>query len=296
MDMKTFVASIIAITSNLSVLILLITINVDKKSKTLKNLIIVLTILYLTNFILLFIDPYQVSGEYLYLQFFLIIIPATTIIHYSYLTINSYLNIKRNKMIHLILLLSNIIVFIISPLLIKILSSYQYNIYLSVANMISTAILVHAIYPVFCSYQKIKETNKRNFHNKVLIILVVFILGRFIDDIIAINRSYYISSFIYHIFYIFLSQAILYMIIRYHYNKPKYESIKTMDDFVYHFQISQREQQVLCHAVKGKTYKEIAEELFISYETVKSHIRNIYKKTNIHTKRKLKEKVSSLTR
>jgi DNA-binding NarL/FixJ family response regulator len=42
--------------------------------------------------------------------------------------------------------------------------------------------------------------------------------------------------------------------------------------------LSQREKEVLQWLSKGFSYKEIASELFISIETVRTHIRNIYEK------------------
>ncbi len=47
--------------------------------------------------------------------------------------------------------------------------------------------------------------------------------------------------------------------------------------------LSERETEVLVLLSKGKTYHSIADELFISMETVKTHIRNIYQKLNVHT-------------
>ena len=45
--------------------------------------------------------------------------------------------------------------------------------------------------------------------------------------------------------------------------------------------LSVREKEVLRHLVEGKGNSEIAGALFISYETVKSHIKNIFKKLNV---------------
>ncbi len=49
------------------------------------------------------------------------------------------------------------------------------------------------------------------------------------------------------------------------------------------FNLSKREDQVLQLLLKGKSYKMIAEDLNISYETVHSHIRRIYQKLHVNS-------------
>jgi DNA-binding NarL/FixJ family response regulator len=48
--------------------------------------------------------------------------------------------------------------------------------------------------------------------------------------------------------------------------------------------LSDREREVLQWLSKGFSYKEIAEKLFISIETVRTHIRNIYEKLHVANK------------
>ncbi|MBL0740837.1 LuxR C-terminal-related transcriptional regulator [Chryseolinea lacunae] len=48
--------------------------------------------------------------------------------------------------------------------------------------------------------------------------------------------------------------------------------------------LSTRESMVLKLLIQGKTYSTIATELYISGETVKSHLKNIYKKLNVNSK------------
>jgi DNA-binding NarL/FixJ family response regulator len=45
--------------------------------------------------------------------------------------------------------------------------------------------------------------------------------------------------------------------------------------------LSKREKEILAELKKGLTNKQIAEALFISEKTVKSHLRNIFKKLNV---------------
>ena len=49
-------------------------------------------------------------------------------------------------------------------------------------------------------------------------------------------------------------------------------------------QLTPREQQVLDHLAKGFLYKEIADAMGISFDTVHSHIRKIYEKLHVRTR------------
>lgn len=47
------------------------------------------------------------------------------------------------------------------------------------------------------------------------------------------------------------------------------------------YQLTKREKEVLACVVNGLSYKMIADQLFISYETVRTHIKNIYEKLHV---------------
>jgi DNA-binding NarL/FixJ family response regulator len=48
--------------------------------------------------------------------------------------------------------------------------------------------------------------------------------------------------------------------------------------------LTTRETEVLQHLAKGKSYTMIADELFIDKETVRTHIKNIYRKLEVNSK------------
>jgi DNA-binding NarL/FixJ family response regulator len=50
------------------------------------------------------------------------------------------------------------------------------------------------------------------------------------------------------------------------------------------FDLSDREKEILSCLVKGMSYKLIADACFISIDTVRGHIRNIYEKLHVHSK------------
>lgn len=55
--------------------------------------------------------------------------------------------------------------------------------------------------------------------------------------------------------------------------------------------LSQREQEILSALSKGYRYKEIADKYFISTETVRTHIRNIYSKLQVTSRTEALNKV-----
>lgn len=60
-----------------------------------------------------------------------------------------------------------------------------------------------------------------------------------------------------------------------------------VESFQRNFQspLSDRETEVLQSLSEGKSYTVIADEIFVSKETVKSHIKQIYKKLEVHSKK-----------
>jgi two-component system vancomycin resistance associated response regulator VraR len=52
---------------------------------------------------------------------------------------------------------------------------------------------------------------------------------------------------------------------------------------VYSNELTQRELEVIKKLADGKSYQEIADELFVSLDTVRQHIKSIYSKTGFHS-------------
>ena len=48
--------------------------------------------------------------------------------------------------------------------------------------------------------------------------------------------------------------------------------------------LTARENEILQHLVSGSSYKKISKDLFISFDTVNSHIKKIYEKLQVHSK------------
>ncbi len=55
--------------------------------------------------------------------------------------------------------------------------------------------------------------------------------------------------------------------------------------------LTQREQEILTFLSKGFQYKEIADKLFLSVETIRTYVRNIYDKLQVHSRTEAVNKV-----
>ena len=54
------------------------------------------------------------------------------------------------------------------------------------------------------------------------------------------------------------------------------------------FDLTQQEQKVLELLLENKTNKEIAQEIFVSVSTVKTHTNNLYKKLKVNSRDEVK--------
>jgi DNA-binding NarL/FixJ family response regulator len=61
----------------------------------------------------------------------------------------------------------------------------------------------------------------------------------------------------------------------------RHQSTAAKSEFI---DLSAREKEILGWLVKGKSYKSIAAECFISIDTVSTHVRHIYEKLHVHSK------------
>lgn len=62
-----------------------------------------------------------------------------------------------------------------------------------------------------------------------------------------------------------------------------FKEVKNISAKDFDYELSQREKEVLSLLADGYNYQEIANSLFISVDTVRHHIRNIYRKLHVHS-------------
>lgn len=68
---------------------------------------------------------------------------------------------------------------------------------------------------------------------------------------------------------------------------PVKEQTKLLRDFSVTEKLTERENEITAQLLTGKTYRKIAEELYVSENTVKTHVKNIYSKSGVKSRTEL---------
>ncbi len=188
-----------------------------------------------------------------------------------------------------IIKIKNIIIFILlffSPVLVDFMDSaylpeqlQMHSLFLQ--NISSVPLLVYILAIGVTAYRRLKNKDLSQLFRITLIIIssisFVFLLDGFLEILFKINIPkdpitvivFSVFSFIYlHYFLVYIGK----------------ENIGPSNEFVEFYNISKREQEIIYLLLKGNSYKYIAEELFISIATVKTHIHNIYVKANVSSR------------
>ena len=108
--------------------------------------------------------------------------------------------------------------------------------------------------------------------------------------------SYSLIFGLYFILLFFAGNLTLILLSKVHFAKYSNEYLTKMPekhDLIKKFRISKREKQIIEEICKGKTNQQIADELFITLQTVKDHTHNIYKKVNVKNRVQLSQMFST---
>lgn len=71
-------------------------------------------------------------------------------------------------------------------------------------------------------------------------------------------------------------------------------SLNNFSDNKEEYNLSQREKEILLLMAEGLNYKAIAEKAFISYDTVRTHVKHIYKKLHVNSRSEANTKAAHL--
>ena len=69
-----------------------------------------------------------------------------------------------------------------------------------------------------------------------------------------------------------------------------FQQTQQSNSTLYQSNLTEREKEILLLLMKGLSYKEIASHIFISVETLNTHIKNIYRKLKVHSPSELASK------
>lgn len=142
---------------------------------------------------------------------------------------------------------------------------------------------------VFSLYLIEKRELKEHFKEKLLggglLVIIIDSIKKLSNSHLGKNDVY---MYLINIFIIIGIIEILKRLIIYEKKTGFLEEEKTIKTQVLErYNFTQREKEVIELLILGKTYKELAEDLFVSQNTIKKHISNIYVKAKVSNKSEL---------
>lgn len=200
--------------------------------------------------------------------------------------INELIDFYKKKIINNTFLVLGIIMFVIL-LIFFIINKIQYAHYLIMSGLgIAT---VYSIAAILINIKKISRDNLFFFMKHVAVISIILFPLFIIFDYYRLFFSESISGkgplimpflfFIWNILFIISALT--------HLSNRQQTGLEISAEFLSKYGISKREKEIIELLLNGLSYKEIMEKLSISMPTVKTHVTNIYTKTNTNSKMKL---------
>ncbi|NUM81048.1 helix-turn-helix transcriptional regulator [bacterium] len=151
------------------------------------------------------------------------------------------------------------------------------------------AILYHSAFFIRRQIRHIDNEDIRTIFQIIFILQMIFFPVMMYDGSQFFNRVYPFGFSTFGLFYFLINGLWLYFVSHYIY-LPELKLSNDSHALNRYFEthnITAREKDVVQLLLDGLSYNEISAKLFISYETVKSHVNNIYKKSNVNGKMEL---------
>ena len=157
---------------------------------------------------------------------------------------------------------------------------------------IDIAVTTYMLFRILLKSSKIKSNKNKQF---VIRFASIFVAISVLKAIALHFSSFHWIIGLYFIFLFFSGVIPLVFLSRVYLSKYSFDYIYSSsihDDLFVKFKITKREREIINEICKGKTNKQIAEELFISLQTVKDHTHNIFIKTEVKNRVQLARKFS----
>lgn len=161
----------------------------------------------------------------------------------------------------------------------------------------SIDMLVKAYIFFILIYRAIRATNKEKRIMLVRFGFILLVLGAL--NAVALHFAY-LSVYIgmYFLLLYFGSDLVLIILLKSYLLRNSGELAcltDSLEDLYQKYGISKREKQIITEICRGKTNQEIADDLFISLQTVKDHTYNIFRKVNVRNRVQLTQVFSKIT-
>lgn len=172
---------------------------------------------------------------------------------------------------------------------------YRSKLPMTLSNIIMFSSILYSISIVVRNRNNIKNADINNVLKVITVISILFFPIMFLDTKTE-GIAFFAEYFPYGLlsvpsFYLVWNLITLYWVSRYISQKNIFENEtevlspeEKLDKLCEKYSITKREREVVQLLVNGYSYNDISEALNISLSTVKTHIRNIYGKTEVNNK------------
>jgi DNA-binding CsgD family transcriptional regulator len=175
---------------------------------------------------------------------------------------------------------------------------FEHNFLSNLSTFAFIIVLIYYFILGFRNYKKIINIEIQRIVKSSLYLTLIFFPGMLLDFYhklsnfkipLVIKEEEYGPRFLIHpLFYCTLSIVCTIYIVRYYFKEYNVTvNDLPFDNFIRKYDISEREKEVVNLLINGRSNREIADKLFISVNTVKTHIKNIYEKLEIKSRYEL---------
>lgn len=135
----------------------------------------------------------------------------------------------------------------------------------------------------FFYYKNIQNNEIKRIIKIAIAVILFFSLVKLFELTSGLNQYYFSSA---PLLFIVWNITSIYFIFKYYTFLTAHTDVPT-ENFVKHYSLTPRENEILLLLSKGHSYKKISGELFVSLATVKTHIHNLYSKTDVKSRHEL---------
>jgi len=156
----------------------------------------------------------------------------------------------------------------------------------TVVDGMQTGLLVTVLLFTLSRLSKPVASYQKGIRDFILIYILLFIAGFLVVGVFSSERGGCVTEPLFVFFTHLPPLVFLAADWRRHFGKNKTAPVLSgaLEQIRTRYRISERELEVIGLLVRGKSYREMEAELFISLKTVKSHVYNIYKKMGIKSR------------